>query len=133
MDKNDKIFAVVCIICITVFLLTFPGCKEIQYVPIHTTDTLVVNNYVKDSIQVKDSVYIFKAADSVFIYKEKIAYKDRLVTDTVIHTVYEEKPVEVIKTVEVKKAYAMWEKILLWSGVAFIMSVIGMVMYHVKK
>ena len=135
MDKNDKIFAVVCIVCSITFLLTFPGCKSTEYVtvPVHTTDTLYVNNVERDSIQVKDSVYVYRTPDSVFVYREKIAYKDRLVTDTVIHKVYEEKPVEVTKTVEVKKPYTIWEKVLMWCGVAFIVTVVGIIMYHVKK
>lgn len=135
MDKNDKIFAVVCIVCIVVFLMTFPGCRSTEYVtvPIQHNDTVYVTNTKRDSIQVKDSVFVYRTPDSVFIYREKIAYRDRFVTDTVIHTVYQEKPVEVIKTVEVKKPYSMWEKILMWSGVAFIVAVVGMVMWWVKK
>lgn len=133
IDRNDIIFGIVCTVCLIVFLFTFPGCKEIQYVPVYQQDTLIINNYVRDSIKLYDSVYVFKEADSVFIYKEKIAYKDRLVHDTIIHTIYKEKPVEVTKTVEVNKPYSIWEKILMWSGVAFIICVVGIVMYHLKK
>lgn len=132
MDRKDKFFVIFMLICLIVFALSFPGCRTVEHIPVHTTDTLYVNNFERDSTQVKDSVYVFRTTDSVFIYREKISYKDRLVTDTVIHTIYKEKPVEVIKTVEVKKPYSIMEKILMWAGTLFIVAVVGLFLFYIK-
>ena len=74
METFKRVLIAIIFAAFIVMLLTFPGCKEIKYVPVHTVDTLLVDNYIRDSIKLYDSVYVFKAADSVFIYREKIAY-----------------------------------------------------------
>lgn len=111
-------------IALIVTIITFPSCRTIEYVPVHNTDTLVINNYIRDSIKEKDSVYVYRNSDTIYIYREKLAYKDRLVHDTVIHTQTIEKPVEVKKTEYIEKELRWWEKSLMALGCLSILLII---------
>ena len=105
-------------------VITFPSCRTIEYVPVHTNDTVIVNNYIRDSVKEKDSVYVYHNQDTVYIYREKLAYKDCLVHDTVIHNRYVEKPVEVIKTQYIEKEMKWWQKSLMALGCLSILLII---------
>lgn len=116
-----------------VLLLTFPGCKEIQYVPVHTIDTVIVDNYIRDSIKTSDSVYVYRSSDTLYIYKEKVYYRDKLVTDTVYRNTIKEVPVpvEVEKVVEVEKSHKLRDIFAIF-GLVSILSTIGFVWYKLK-
>lgn len=116
-----------------VLLLTFPGCKEIQYVPVpvHTADTVIVDNYIRDSIKTSDSVYVYRSADTLYVYKEKVYYRDKLVTDTVYRNTIKEVPVPVEKVVEVEKSHKIRDIFAIF-GLVSILSTIGFVWYKLK-
>ena len=115
-----------------VFLLTFPSCKEIQYVPVHEVDTIFVDNYIRDSIRTSDSVYVYRSADTLYVYKEKVYYRDKLVTDTVYKVNYKEVPVEVEKVVEVEKQTPV-KNAFAWIGFLASVVVLGYIIYRLKK
>lgn len=89
-----------------ILLLFMVSCRTV-YVdrPVETLvhDTLKVVQEKTDSIFVKDSIFVYKNGDTVFIYKYKDRYKDRFIRDTVYkhsadstsYPVYIEKKVEV--------------------------------------
>ena len=70
------------------------SCKSIQYVPVETvkteykvrTDTLTQ----KDSIYLRDSIWVEKSGDTVTTYKTRYVYqdrwRDRVARDTIIKT-----------------------------------------------
>ena len=66
-------------------LLLFGSCRSIRYVPVETirTDSLYLTVHERDSIHIKDSVYIREKGDSVFVDKWHIVYRDRMKRDTV--------------------------------------------------
>lgn len=115
-----------------VFIITFPSCKEIQYVPVHEVDTIFVDNYIRDSIHSSDSVYVYRNADTLYVYKEKVYYKDKLVTDTVYKVNYKEVPVEVEKVVEVEK-HAPVKNAFAWIGFLAAVVLLGYILYRFKK
>lgn len=79
------VLGLLCVMC---------SCKSIQYVPVETvkteykvrTDTLTQ----KDSIYLRDSIWVEKSGDTVTTYKTRYVYqdrwRDRVVRDTVIKT-----------------------------------------------
>lgn len=67
-------------------------------------------------MMIKDSVIIKEKGDTVLVEKVKYVYKTSLVRDTVKQIEYKEKPVEVIKTVEVPKKLSILDKILMTIG-----------------
>lgn len=79
------VLGLLCVVC---------SCKSIQYVPVETvkteykvrTDTLTQ----KDSIYLRDSIWVEKSGDTVTTYKTRYVYqdrwRDRVVRDTIIKT-----------------------------------------------
>jgi len=75
-------------------LFVMCSCKSIQYVPVETvkteykvrTDTLTQ----KDSIYLRDSIWVEKSGDTVTTYKTRYVYqdrwRDRVARDTIIKT-----------------------------------------------
>ena len=132
METFKRILMMVILAAFLVLLLTFPGCKEIQYVPVHEVDTIFVDNYIRDSIKEKDSVYIFNSNETLYVYREKVLYRDKLVTDTIKTVKYEEIPVEVEKVVEVEKKHPVRDFLSI-VGVAVIVILSGIALYKLKK
>ena len=131
METFKRILIMIILASFLVLLLTFPGCKEIQYVPVHTVDTVIVDNYIRDSIKTSDSVYVYRGNDTLYIYKEKVYYRDKLVTDTVYKNTIKEVPVPVEKVVEVEKSHKLRDTFALF-GLVSILSAIGVCWYKLK-
>jgi len=76
-------------------LLLFGSCRSIRYVPVETirTDSLYLTVYERDSIHIKDSIYVKEKGDSVLVDKWHIVYRDRTIRDTAY--IEKEKDVEV--------------------------------------
>lgn len=132
MERFKRILIIIMFICLMVFLLTFPSCKEIQYVPVHTVDTVIVDNYIRDSIRTSDSVYVYRNQDTLYVYKEKVYYRDKLVTDTVYRNTVKEVPVEVTKTIEVEK-HTPVKNAFAWIGFLASVVLLGYILYRFKK
>lgn len=67
------------------FVLTiFVNCST-RYVPVETvrTNEVVVKGLARDSIFVKDSVFVYKDADTVYNIRWQLRYRDRVIRDTV--------------------------------------------------
>lgn len=124
METLKRILIIIITISFFVFLLTIQGCRTIEYVPVHHHDTTYVNNYIRDSIKEKDSVYVYRNSDTIYIYREKLAFKDRLVHDTIIYNRYVEKPLEIEKIVEVEKKLHWWQKSLMALGCLSILLIV---------
>lgn len=60
------------------------SCRSIQYVPVETvkTETEYVDRWRRDSVHVRDSVFVLVKGDTVYIDKYKTIYKDRIFRDT---------------------------------------------------
>lgn len=134
METLKRILIMIIFAAFIIMLLTFPGCKEIQYVPVHTVDTIIVDNYIRDSIKTSDSVYVYRSQDTLYVYKEKVYYRDKLVTDTVYRNTIKEVPVEVEKVVEVEvEKKRPVRDFLSLVGVAVIVILSGIALYKLKK
>ena len=132
METFKRILIILIAVAFFVALLTFPGCKTIQYVPVHEVDTIVVNNYIRDSIKEKDSVYIFNSNETLYVYREKVLYRDKIVVDTIKTIKYEEIPVEVEKVVEVEKKRPVRNAFAI-IGLVSLLSLAGFVLYKMKS
>lgn len=129
---------------ILVFLLLLCSCKSTKYieVPVEVEKVKIeyVDKFQKDSIDIRDSIYI---ADSVFIYvkgdtvtqvqksyiyKYKIIYKDKFVTDTIckVDSIPYIKTVEKIIEVNVIKS---WQRNLMWIGGIVCLCILGVLFW----
>lgn len=72
---------------ITLFLIAgigFVSCRSVKYVPVETVRTITEyrDRWLRDSIHVHDSVYMFTKEDTIFHERWHTEYKDRLMWDT---------------------------------------------------
>lgn len=89
------------------FILLMCSCHT-KHVPLEVVkkDIVYLDKWQKDSIFVSDSVYIREKGDTVYLYKYKYVYKDRLTTDTV----YVERTDSVEVPVPVERKLSRWER-----------------------
>ena len=115
-------------------LLLFGSCRSIRSVPVETirTDSLYLTVYERDSIHIKDSVYIREKNDSVLVDKWHIVYRDRTINDTV----YVEKEKYVGVPYPVEKELTWWQKTKLELGelsIGIILVLLIVVIWLIKK
>lgn len=104
---------------------------RIQEVPVETIRTEYITNNIIDSIYIRDSIDRWQKGDTVFIYKEKIQYKLKYRTDTIIKI--DTIPQIVSVTKEVKVNYTNWfQKVLMAIGGGFILIGTMYLIYKIK-
>lgn len=114
------------------------SCRSVEYVPRKTIkhDTTYINKLIKDSIYLKDSVYIHSKNDTVFIEKYKYQYIDKVVRDTS----YVVKSDTISVPYPVEKKLTRWQQLKLDIGgisigiiIITILVVVGRAVYFLKK
>lgn len=133
MEKIKRILIMVIVISFFMFLFSIQGCKTVEKIEYRTVyDTCYVSKQVKDSIFVRDSVYIYSKADTVYYIKWKERVKYLVKTDTIFKT-YTDTLVqnkEIIKEVEKKRPI---RNIFAWIGFFSIIVVVGYFLWKVKS
>ena len=95
-------------IVILTLLLIFNSCRSI-HLPIsenNTADSLRAITVRSDSTVVHDSIYIVERGDTVFQYKYKYIYRDRVEHDTLHHHRCD----TITQFVEVEKRLTFWQQ-----------------------
>lgn len=64
--------------------ICFTSCRSPQYVPVESVkhDSIYISKILHDSIYQRDSIYIDRKGDTVFIYKDRYLYKYKNLIDT---------------------------------------------------
>lgn len=95
---------------ICVLFLFLCGCRT-EYVPIESVryDSVMIEKLMRDSVFVRDSVYLKEKGDTVYKYKDRLVYVYRNLTDT--FTVYRDREMEV--PVPVERELTWWERVKL--------------------
>lgn len=93
---------------ILLLLLFLCGCRT-EYVPIESVryDSLMIEKLMRDSVFVRDSVYLMEKGETVYQYKDKYVYvyKNR------VDTFYMGKIREVEVPVPVERKLSWWERV----------------------
>jgi hypothetical protein len=95
------------------------GCNKVVYVPVVSVRTEYRDNYRRDSLYLRDSIFIRERGDTVWIEKYRYLYRDKLIKDSVIinDTIRVPYPVEVSgKGSDVFS----WRRLLVISGVGIV-------------
>lgn len=100
------------------------GCKAKEVVTVERvrTDTLLWYSNIRDSVVVKDSVYIRDGGDTVVVERWHTRWRERVMTDTVYKSRVDSVPYPVVKMVE--KELSTWQKIRMHAGEA-VMAILG--------
>lgn len=92
------------------FLLLLSGCRT-EYVPIESVryDSMMIEKLMRDSVFVRDSVYLQEKGDTIYKYKDRVVYvyKNR------VDTFFAEKIREVEVPVPVERKLTWWERVKL--------------------
>ena len=122
--------------CLLVTLLA--GCKSVKYVPVETvrTDSVYVDRFTRDSVYLRDSVYVnsWTQGDTVYVDKMSVRYlyRDRWRHDTV--AVVRRDSVNVL--VPVERELGWWERArlkLFWPLVAVVVVLAVAVWWIVRR
>ena len=94
------------------------SCKSIQYVPVETGkhDSIYISKIQHDSIYRRDSVYVDRAGDTLYIYKYRYIYKYK----NLIDTIYVNRVDSVQVPYPVEKRLSRWQKFEMYAGGASI-------------
>ena len=128
------------LICTLISLLS--GCKSVQYVPVETvrTDSVYIDRFQRDSIYLRDSVFVNRWTAGDTVYQDKVVwkyvYRDKVKYDTV--SVLRSDSVRVPYPVE--RRLTKWEQVRLNVGgwaiavvVITILVIVGCVVYKIRK
>ena len=95
---------------ILLFLLLLCGCRT-EYVPIESVqyDSVMIEKLMRDSVYVRDSVYLKEKGDTIYKYKDRFVYiyKNR------VDTFFVEKIREIEIPVPVERKLTWWERVKL--------------------
>ena len=131
------VWMIMVFIC-ALILIALGGCRSIQYVPVETVkhDSIYINKIERDSVLVKDSIYIKEKNDTVLIEKWKTRYVSKYITDTVyverVDSVQVPYPVE-RELSKAEKRYISLGKVSLGVYIGLIVAIIAWVAYRLKK
>lgn len=133
MEKIKRILIIIIVIAFFMFLMSIQGCKTVEKIEYRTVyDTCYVSKEVKDSIFVRDSIYIYSKADTVYYIKWKERVKYLVKTDTIFKTSTDTliQNKEIIKEVEKKRPI---RNIFAWIGLFSIIVIVGYFLWKVKS
>lgn len=99
--------------CIAVGLV---GCAKTIYVPVESVRTEYQDRYLRDSINVYDSIYVREKGDSIFVDRLQKIYVDRFRVDSFIRIDSIQVPYSVDKIVEVNRL-RWYQETLMWLGI----------------
>lgn len=106
-------------VCAAIF-----GCSTVKYVPVESVklDSVYFNRHTRDSIYIKDSVFVSSRADTVFLNRWHNVYRDRIVCDTLYKSVCD--TTTVVRTVE--REFTKFERLKMdvGAGVLFAIPII---------
>ena len=132
-DKGRTVFAwsaikerlqAVSVVALLVLSVALGSCTTTKYVEVEKvhTDTLYMSKVQKDSVYLHDSIFVnqWTSGDTVYQTRDRwhTAWRDRLVTDTVLHLVTDTvaKPYPVIQEKKVEAALNWWQRLRMMLG-----------------
>ncbi len=120
-------------IFIALLLCVCSSCKTPQYIPVETTKIEYRDNYMRDSIYFRDSIFVKEKSDTLIMEKYSYLYRDKIIRDSIFKTdtIRVPYPVEVIK--EVKKPLSSWQNFQVWCGRISLIVVLFAIVYFVLK
>lgn len=91
-------------------LVTSCGAARKQVETIYLRDTTYISKVQVDSVFRRDSVFVKEKNDTIYIYKEKLRDRYRLLRDTVYRHKVDSVYIDKIREVKVEKQLTAWQK-----------------------
>lgn len=121
IKERLQALSVVVLLAVAAVLGSCTTTKYVEVPKVHT-DTLYVSKTQKDSVYLHDSIFVnqWQSGDTIYQTRDRwhTAWRDRLVTDTVIHLVTDTvtKPYPVIQEKKVEAALTWWQRVRMMLG-----------------
>lgn len=118
------------IILFIILLTIVCSCTTTRYIPVKgDTQTEYISLLQKDSIYIKDSVYLREKGDTVFFEKWHTKFIERLRVDSFLKIDSISVPFEVIKEVKVERKLSWWQSLKLELGGICLGALILLIVY----
>lgn len=121
IKERLQALSVVVVLAVAAVLGSCTTTKYVEVPKVHT-DTLYVSKMQKDSIYLHDSIFVnqWQSGDTIYQTRDRwrTEWRDRLVTDTVLHLVRDTvaKPYPVIQEKKVEAALTWWQRFRMMLG-----------------
>lgn len=95
---------------LVVLLLCSCGAARVQTQTIYVSDTTYISKVQVDSVYKRDSVFVKEKNDTIYIYKEKVRDRYRLLRDTVDRHKIDSVYIDRVREVKVEKELTAWQR-----------------------
>lgn len=97
------------IVC-AVMILSSCGALRKQIETVYVRDTTYISKLQVDSVFKRDSIFMKEKNDTIYVYKEKVRDRYRLLRDTVYQHSVDSVYVDKVREVKVEKQLNAWQK-----------------------
>lgn len=120
------------IVC-AVMILSSCGALRKQIETVYVRDTTYISKVQVDSVFKRDSILVKEKNDTIYVYKEKVRDRYRLLRDTVYQHSIDSVYVDKVREVKVKKQLNAWQKFRLHGFWVLAAMVGGHVVWKYRK
>ena len=120
------------IVC-AVMILSSCGVLRKQIETVYVRDTTYISKVQVDSVFKRDSIFVKEKNDTIYVYKEKVRDRYRLLRDTVYQHSVDSVYVDKVREVKVEKQLNAWQKFRLRGFWVLAAMVGGYVVWKYRK
>ena len=120
------------IVC-AVMILSSCGALRKQIETVYVRDTTYISKVQVDSVFKRDSIFVKEQNDTIYVYKEKVRDRYRLLRDTVYQHSVDSVYVDKVREVKVEKHLNAWQKFRLHGFWVLAAMVGGYVVWKYRK
>lgn len=120
------------IVC-AVMILSSCGALRKQIETVYVRDTTYISKVQVDSVIKRDSISVKEKNDTIYVYKEKVRDRYRLLRDTVYQNSVDSVYVDKVREVKVEKQLNAWQKFRLHGFWVLAAMVGGYIIWKYRK
>lgn len=120
------------IVC-AVMILSSCGALRKQIETVYVRDTTYISKVQVDSVFKRDSIFVKEQNDTIYVYKEKVRDRYRLLRDTVYQNSVDSVYIDKVREVKVEKQLNAWQKFRLHGFWVLAAMVGGYVVWKYRK
>ena len=120
------------IVC-AVMILSSCGALRKQIETVYVRDTTYISKVQVDSVFKRDSIFVREKNDTIYVYKEKVRDRYRLLRDTVYQHSIDSVYIDKVREVKVEKQLNAWQKFRLRGFWVLAAMVGGYVVWKYRK
>lgn len=120
------------IVC-AVMILSSCGALRKQIETVYVRDTTYISKVQVDSVFKRDSIFVKEQNDTIYVYKEKVRDRYRLLRDTVYQNSVDSVYVDKVREVKVEKQLNAWQKFRLHGFWVLAAMVGGYIIWKYRK